>query len=78
MLIVTSACGKVITYCEPVFGQILLEYEDFDEALNMLDQVSSEGNQLDVLLYNTILQKACEKVLFLRFPVSPSISHTHI
>ncbi|KAJ4717572.1 Pentatricopeptide repeat [Melia azedarach] len=41
--------------------KILLEYEDFDEALNMLDQVSSEGNQLDVLLYNTILQKACEK-----------------
>ncbi|GAV63461.1 PPR domain-containing protein/PPR_2 domain-containing protein/PPR_3 domain-containing protein [Cephalotus follicularis] len=41
--------------------KILLKYENFCEAMNLLDQASSEGVQLDVLLYNTILQKACEK-----------------
>lgn len=42
--------------------KILLEDDDIDEALNLLDQASSEGNKLDSLLFNTILQKACEKV----------------
>lgn len=45
--------------------QILLEEENFDEALNLLDQACSEGLDLDVLLFNTILQKAYEKVLYL-------------
>lgn len=43
--------------------QILLGDEYFDEALTLLDQAISEGIQLDVLLFNTILWKACEKVL---------------
>ncbi|XP_048444515.1 pentatricopeptide repeat-containing protein At1g76280 isoform X1 [Pyrus x bretschneideri] len=43
--------------------KILLEDDDIDEALNLLDQASSEGNKLDSLLFNTILQKACEKEL---------------
>ncbi|ESR34481.1 hypothetical protein CICLE_v10004328mg [Citrus x clementina] len=41
--------------------KILLDYGDFDEALNLLDLVSLEGIPHDVLLYNTILKKACEK-----------------
>ncbi|XVE69624.1 hypothetical protein DITRI_Ditri10aG0005100 [Diplodiscus trichospermus] len=45
--------------------KILLAYGNFDEALNLLDQASLEGYQLDVLLYNTILKKASEKVLSL-------------
>ena len=43
--------------------QILLEREDFDEALNLLDQARLEEIPPDVLLYNTILQKACLKVM---------------
>nr|KJB14289.1 hypothetical protein B456_002G118000 [Gossypium raimondii] len=43
--------------------KILLEYENFDEALSLVDQASLEGHQLDVLMYNTILKKASEKVL---------------
>ncbi|KAH1121476.1 hypothetical protein J1N35_004636 [Gossypium stocksii] len=42
--------------------KILLEYENFDEALSLMDQASLEGHQLDVLMYNTILKKASEKV----------------
>ncbi|KAJ7962421.1 Pentatricopeptide repeat [Quillaja saponaria] len=41
--------------------KILLEDENFDEALNLLDQASSQGIQLDVLLFNTVLQKASNK-----------------
>ncbi|XP_042952109.1 pentatricopeptide repeat-containing protein At1g76280 isoform X4 [Carya illinoinensis] len=41
--------------------EILLEDENFDEALNLLDQAFSEGHDLDVLLFNTILQKACQR-----------------
>lgn len=41
--------------------KILLEREDFDEALNLLDQARLEEIPPDVLLYNTILQKACLK-----------------
>lgn len=42
--------------------QIVLRSERFDDALNLLDQASSEGIQLDVVIMNTILLKACEKV----------------
>lgn len=45
--------------------QILLGNGDLDGALHLLDQGSLEGIQSDVLLFNTILQGACEKVLFL-------------
>lgn len=41
--------------------KILLRSEDFDGALKLLNQGISEGIQLDVLLYNTILQVASEK-----------------
>ncbi|KAL4310638.1 hypothetical protein GQ457_01G008730 [Hibiscus cannabinus] len=42
--------------------KILLEDNNFDEALSLLDQASLEGSQMDVLLYNTILKRASEKV----------------
>lgn len=45
--------------------QILLENGDFDKALSLLDQGSLEGIQSDVLLFNTVLREACEKVLVL-------------
>lgn len=45
------------------FCQILLHFEDIDEALKLLDQSCSEGIQPDLLLYNTILQAASEKVI---------------
>lgn len=55
--------------------QILLEDDDIDEALNLLDQASSEGNKLDSLLFNTILQKACEGVSpMCRFSLSNEVS----
>ncbi|XP_021902495.1 pentatricopeptide repeat-containing protein At1g76280 isoform X2 [Carica papaya] len=50
---------QTITYT--TLTKILLEDENFDEAWNLLDQAISEGNQIDVVFYNTILQKACEK-----------------
>lgn len=45
------------------FCQILLHFEDINEALKLLDQSCSEGIQPDLLLYNTILQAASEKVI---------------
>ncbi|KAG7951479.1 hypothetical protein I3843_12G008600 [Carya illinoinensis] len=50
---------QTLTYT--VLIKILLEDENFDEALNLLDQAFSEGHDLDVLLFNTILQKACQR-----------------
>ncbi|OIT22794.1 PREDICTED: pentatricopeptide repeat-containing protein At1g76280 isoform X2 [Nicotiana attenuata] len=41
--------------------KILLRSEDFDGSLKLLKQGISEGIQVDVLLYNTILQVASEK-----------------
>ncbi|KAL3340730.1 hypothetical protein AABB24_029054 [Solanum stoloniferum] len=41
--------------------KILLRSEDFDGALELLNQGISEGIQLDLLLYNTIFQVAAEK-----------------
>ncbi|KAK4853404.1 hypothetical protein QYF36_008673 [Acer negundo] len=46
------------TMAYTILFKVLLECEDFDEALNMFDRVSSEGIQLDILSYNTILQQA--------------------
>ncbi|KAF3455799.1 hypothetical protein FNV43_RR00441 [Rhamnella rubrinervis] len=57
-------CGytpQIFTYTALI--KILLEDDNFNEALNLLDLAISEGIQLDVLLFNTILQKACEKGL---------------
>ncbi|XP_040989932.1 pentatricopeptide repeat-containing protein At1g76280 isoform X3 [Juglans microcarpa x Juglans regia] len=50
---------QTLTYTALI--KILLEDENFDEALNLLDQAFSEGHDLDVLLFNTILRKACER-----------------
>ncbi|CAL8113903.1 unnamed protein product [Prunus armeniaca] len=50
----------IVTYT--VLIKILLEDDDIEEALNLLDQASSERNELDTLLFNTILEKACEKL----------------
>ncbi|CAN4094074.1 unnamed protein product [Withania somnifera] len=41
--------------------KIMLRSEDFDGALKLLNQGISEGIQLDIVLYNTILQVASEK-----------------
>lgn len=42
--------------------QIVLRFERFDDALNLLDQASSEGIELDVTIMNTIMKEACVKV----------------
>lgn len=47
--------------------QILLEDDNFDEALNLLKQVKLDGIQPDVLLFNTVLKQACYKVLHLSY-----------
>ncbi|KAI5341834.1 hypothetical protein L3X38_009709 [Prunus dulcis] len=46
-----------------VLFQILLEDDDIEEALNLLDQASSERNKLDTLLFNTILEKPVKRYL---------------
>lgn len=50
---------QTLTYTALI--KILLDDENFDGALNLLDQACSEGLELDVLLFNTVLQKACER-----------------
>ncbi|XP_030527050.1 pentatricopeptide repeat-containing protein At1g76280-like isoform X4 [Rhodamnia argentea] len=42
--------------------KVLLVCENYDEALNLLDQAKAESVQFDLLLLNTFLLKACEKV----------------
>jgi len=44
------------------FFQVLLVCENYDEALNILDQAKEERIQFDLLLFNTFLLKACEMV----------------
>ncbi|CAA0807484.1 Pentatricopeptide repeat-containing protein [Striga hermonthica] len=46
--------------CTPLV-KILLDYEDFDEAFELLDRASSEWIKPDLFLYNTILQAAMQK-----------------
>ncbi|XP_047324858.1 pentatricopeptide repeat-containing protein At1g76280 isoform X2 [Impatiens glandulifera] len=41
--------------------KILLRNKDFDEALKLLDQANLDEIQYDVLLFNTILDEACDK-----------------
>lgn len=50
---------QALTYTAII--KILLEDENFDEALNLLDQACSEVLDLDVQLYNILLQKASER-----------------
>ncbi|KAI5341813.1 hypothetical protein L3X38_009688 [Prunus dulcis] len=46
-----------------VLFQILLEDGDIEEALNLLEQASSERNKLDTLLFNTILEEPVKRYL---------------
>ncbi|KAM7490414.1 hypothetical protein LguiA_033335 [Lonicera macranthoides] len=59
MMIRNGFYPQALTYTSLI--KILLVYENFNEALNLLDQGCSEGIELDVLLFNTIIQAACEK-----------------
>lgn len=59
MMIRDGFYPETATYTALIKG--LLDQENFDEALNLLEQTSSEGNQPDVLFFNTFLKKACEK-----------------
>ncbi|RHN77685.1 putative AMP-dependent synthetase/ligase [Medicago truncatula] len=43
------------------YPNILLEDENFNEALNVLERIKLDGIQLDVLLFNTFLRQACYK-----------------
>ncbi|XP_056177313.1 pentatricopeptide repeat-containing protein At1g76280 isoform X3 [Syzygium oleosum] len=47
-----------ITYTALI--KVLLVSENYDEALNLLDQAKAERIQFDLLLFNTFLLKACE------------------
>ncbi|KAF3660181.1 hypothetical protein T459_16872 [Capsicum annuum] len=47
--------------------KLLLRFEDFDGALKLLNQGIFKGIQLDVLLYNTVLQVASEKMVVERW-----------
>lgn len=59
MMIRDGFSPKAVTFT--ALMKILLNDENFEEALNLLDQAASEGIHLDVLSYNTILRKAFEK-----------------
>ncbi|CAL5332043.1 unnamed protein product [Camellia sinensis] len=59
MMVRDGFSPQAVTYTSLI--KILLGNGDFDEALNLLDQGIMEGIQSDVLLFNTILQEACEK-----------------
>ncbi|KAF8106841.1 hypothetical protein N665_0130s0015 [Sinapis alba] len=59
MMIRDGFSPKAVTFT--ALMKILLNDENFEEALNLLDQAASEDIHLDVLSYNTILRKAFEK-----------------
>ncbi|PON90448.1 Ribosome biogenesis protein [Trema orientale] len=59
MMIRDGFYPKALTFT--ALMKILLENENFNEALYLLDRASSEGIRRDVLLFNTILKKACKK-----------------
>lgn len=42
-----------------------MRLDDFDEALELFVLAHSEGIQLDRLYYNTVLQRAGEKVIYI-------------
>ncbi|KAL6207627.1 hypothetical protein ACLB2K_018584 [Fragaria x ananassa] len=52
---------QTVTYT--VLIDILLEDDSIHKALDLLDQASSEGNKLDIVVFNTILRKAGEEGL---------------
>ncbi|KAI5392675.1 hypothetical protein KIW84_060013 [Lathyrus oleraceus] len=56
-------CPVACTYTALI--KILLEDENFNEALNVLERIKLDGIQFDVLLFNTFLRQACYKVFHL-------------
>ncbi|XP_017430148.1 pentatricopeptide repeat-containing protein At1g76280 isoform X3 [Vigna angularis] len=59
MMIRKGFCPVICTYTAII--KILLEDDNFYEALNLLKQVKLDGIQPDVLLFNTVLKQACYK-----------------
>nr|KYP65227.1 Pentatricopeptide repeat-containing protein At1g76280 family [Cajanus cajan] len=59
MMIRKGFCPVTCTYTAII--KILLQDENFNEALNILKQVILDGIQPDVLLFNTFLKEACYK-----------------
>ncbi|KAL2349373.1 hypothetical protein Fmac_003373 [Flemingia macrophylla] len=59
MMIRKGFCPVTCTYTAII--KILLEDENFNEALNLLKQFILDGIQPDVLLFNTFLKEACYK-----------------
>lgn len=53
----------------------MLDDGNFGEAFNLLGLGSSEGIQTDVLLYNTILKRACDEVPHLLIPCKRALAH---
>lgn len=60
IMIRSGFCPGVLTYTSLI--KIVLRFERFDDALNLLDQASSEGIELDVTIMNTIMKEACVKL----------------
>ncbi|CAA6671155.1 unnamed protein product [Spirodela intermedia] len=59
MMLRSGYFPQAVTYTALI--KILLSDEDFDGALDLLEQSTSEGIELDVLLYNTVLLEADRK-----------------
>ncbi|CAK7336289.1 unnamed protein product [Dovyalis caffra] len=59
MMLRSGFYPQAVTYT--ILIKILLKDNDFDEALYLLDQGHTEEIELDVLLYNPILQRAKDK-----------------
>ncbi|XP_045824397.1 pentatricopeptide repeat-containing protein At1g76280-like isoform X1 [Trifolium pratense] len=59
MMIREGFCPVACTYTALI--KILLEDENFYEALNVLERIKLDGIKLDVLLFNTFLRQACYK-----------------
>ncbi|KEH26675.1 PPR containing plant-like protein [Medicago truncatula] len=57
MMIREGFCPVACTYTALV--KILLEDENFNEAVDVLERIKLDGIKLDVLLFNTFLRQAC-------------------
>ncbi|KEH40263.1 hypothetical protein MTR_1g026480 [Medicago truncatula] len=57
--VITNSCSECCKMS--IVHYILLEDENFNEALNVLERIKLDGIQLDVLLFNTFLRQACYK-----------------
>ncbi|XP_045825431.1 pentatricopeptide repeat-containing protein At1g76280-like [Trifolium pratense] len=59
MMIREGFCPVACTYTALI--KILLEDENFNEALSVLERIKLDGIKFDVLLFNTFLREACYK-----------------